>query len=156
MTDKPRLYQVRIFLRQEFADAVNRGQTPKEIQPLLDILAHHKARIDHNQFNEFTDYVNNWKTADVPFPASEREALRDLTKKSLADPEKRSWFKREFTLSIEGVTMLDGDKADKLIADLQTLGDGAILIKGKAFAHGPGREVTPVRKTYVPRHHPGT
>ena len=30
-------YQVHIFLREEFAEAVSRGRTPKEVQPLLDV-----------------------------------------------------------------------------------------------------------------------
>jgi len=150
-----RPYQVRIFLKQEFAEAVSSGKTPKEIQPLLDILAKHDASIDHNQFEEFSNYVKNWKTADVPFPDDQRKPLRDLTEKSLADPEKSSFFKREFTLRIAGETLFSGDKADALIADLQTLGDSSILTQGKAFAHGNGREVTPVRKSFVPKNHPG-
>jgi hypothetical protein len=153
----PSPYQVRIFLRQEFAEAVSCGTTPKEIQPLMDILAKHEASIDHNQFDEFTAFVKRAEAGlETPIPKEQVQALLALTKASLANEEKRSYFAREFTLSMKGKSMFTGNEADALIADLETLGDGPIITSGKGFVPGKSYAVPPVRKSYKPKHHPGT
>jgi hypothetical protein len=158
--EKP--YQVRIFLKEEFADAVNRDAPPPEVKPLMDILAKHDASIDHNQFDEFSKFVK-WAEANVDthaFPSEDKKdeakKLLALTKNSLANEEKASYFKREFTLSIKGKSQFSGAEADALIEDLKTLGDGAILTSGKGFVPGKSYDVEPVRKSYVPKRHPGT
>ncbi len=160
MSEQP--YQVRIFLREEFANAVNADKSPDEIKPLMDILARHDATIDHNQFDEFSKFVK-WAEANVdtaPFPDEDKRQqaknLLNLTKNSLANEEKASYFRREFTLSIGGKSQFSGPEADALIADLQGLGDGAIITSGKGFVPGKSYDVPPVRKSFVPRRHPGT
>jgi hypothetical protein len=160
MSEQP--YQVRIFLKKEFAEAVARGTTPAEVQPLMDILAKHGAEIDHNQFDEFTKFVK-WAEANLdktPFPDEDKKQqmhnLLSLTKNSLANDEKVSYFKREFTLSIKGKSQFNGPEADALIEDLKTLGDGPIITGGKGFVPGKSYEVAPVRKSFLPKRHPGT
>ena len=156
--DRP--YQVRIFLRKEFADAVNKGITPKEIQPLIDAMDRHGAAIDHNQFEEFSKFVQ-WADASLAKmqPSEQKdhfEKLANLTRGSLADEEKQSYFKREYTLRIGPKSQFNGPEADALIADLEKLGDGPIITSGKGFVPGKSYEVAPVRKSYVPKRHPGT
>lgn len=160
MSEQP--YQVRIFLKQEFADAVNGDKAPEEVRPLLDILAKHGASIDHNQFDEFTKFVT-WAEANLDktvFPDEDKKQqmknLLTLTKNSLANEEKASYFRREFTLSMGGKSQFSGPEADALIADLQALGDGPIITSGKGFVPGKSYDVPPVRKSFVPRRHPGT
>jgi hypothetical protein len=160
MSDKP--YQVRIFLKKEFAEAVTRDAPPAEVKPLLDILARHDASIDHNQFDEFSKFVT-WAEANLektPFADEDKKQqmrnLLTLTKGSLANEEKASYFKREFTLSIKGKSQFDGAEADALIEDLKTLGDGPIITSGKGFVPGKSYEVPPVRKSFLPKRHPGT
>lgn len=160
MSQQP--YQVRIFLKQEFAEAVSRHETPAEIKPLMDILARHDAEIDHNQFDEFSGFIK-WADANLentPFPDEDKKQqmrnLLALTKNSLANEEKASYFKREFTLSINGKSQFNGAEADALIEDLKTLGDGPLLTSGKGFVPGKSYEVASVRKSYVPKRHPGT
>jgi len=155
MSDNVPLYQVRIFLKKEFAEAVSRGITPKEMQPLLDILAKHGAVIDHNQLEEFSQFVIDAEAGrKTKIPADQVAGVLALTKKSLTNPEKRSYFAREFTLSMGGKDLLYGTAGDALITDLKTLGDGPILTSGKAFAHGKGWDVEPVRKSFLPKKHP--
>ena len=150
-------YQVRIFLREEFAEAVSRGRTPKEVQPLFDVLAKHDASLDHNQFDEFSTFVKNAEAGlPTPIPQEQAQALLALTKASLANEEKRNYFKREFTLSIGGKSMFKGNEADSLIADLEKLGDGPIITSGKGFVPGKNYVVPPVRKSFKPKRHPGT
>jgi predicted GNAT family acetyltransferase len=150
-------YQVRIFLKQEFAEAVSRHETPEEIQPLLDVLAKHEASLDHNQFEEFSTFVKNAEAGlPTPIPAEQVQALLALTKASLANEEKASYFKREFTLAIKGKSMFNGAEADALIADLEKLGDGTIITSGKGFQPGKNYVVPPVRKSFKPKRHPGT
>lgn len=155
-------YQVRIFLKDAFAKAVNDGKTPAEVQPLMDILARHGASIDHNQFEEFSNFVT-WAEQNLDkaqFPSEDKKQqmknLLTLTKGSLANEEKAGYFRREFTLSIGGKSQFTGGEADALIADLQTLGDGPIIESGKGFVPGKSYDVPPVRKSYVPKRHPGT
>lgn len=148
-------FQVRVFLKKEFAEAVSRGEKPADMQPLFDVLAKHSAALDHNQLDEFEQFVVDAEAGrKTKIPADQVAAVLDLTKNSLANPEKRSYFAREFTLSVNGKDLLSGTSADKLIADLQALGDGPILTSGKAFAHGMGREVGTVRKVQLPKKHP--
>ena len=154
-------YQVRIFLREEFAEAVSRGAAPKEVQPLLDVLAKHNASLDHNQFDEFSTFVRQAETNPdaITFPTSDKEQIQKLlalTKASLANEEKRNYFKREFTLSIGDKSMFTGKEADALIADLEKLGDGPIITSGKGFVPGKNYVVPPVRKSFKPKRHPGT
>lgn len=160
MSEQP--YQVRIFLKKEFADAVNGDNAPDEIKPLMDILARHDATIDHNQFEEFSKFVA-WAEKDLektPFADEDKKQqmrnLLTLTKGSLANEEKVSYFRREFTLSIGGKSQFSGAEADALIADLQTLGDGPVITSGKGFVPGKSYEVPPVRKSFLPKRHPGT
>jgi predicted GNAT family acetyltransferase len=148
-------FQVRIFLKKEFAEAVMRHETPKEMQPLLDILAKYDAAIDHNQLQEFTQFVADAEAGrKTKIPADQVAGVLALTKNSLANPEKHSYFAREFTLSVGGKDLLQGTAAEALIADLKALGDGSILTHGKAFIHGGSRDVDAVRKSYLPRVHP--
>ena len=154
MRNMPR-FQVRIFLKKEFAEAVMRDETPAEMQPLLDILAKYNAVIDHNQLKEFTEFVADAEAGrKTKIPADQVAGVLALTKNSLANPEKRSYFAREFTLSVGGKDLLQGTAAEALIADLKTLGDGPILTHGKAFVHGGSRDVETVRKSYLPKVHP--
>jgi hypothetical protein len=160
MSEQP--YQVRIFLKQEFAEAVNAGRQPEEIKPLMDILGRHNASIDHNQFEEFSKFVK-WAEANIDthqFPDEDKKQqtknLLTLTKNSLANEEKVSYFRREFTLNVGGKSQFSGPEADALIADLQSLGDGAIITSGKGFVPGKSYEVPPVRKSFLPKRHPGT
>lgn len=160
MSEQP--YQVRIFLKKEFAEAVSRDAAPAEVRPLMDILAKHDATIDHNQFDEFTKFVN-WAEANLdktPFPDPDKQQMMKnllaLTKGSLANEEKVSYFKREFTLSIKGKSQFSGAEADALIEDLKTLGDGPIITGGKGFVPGKEYEVPAVRKSFLPKRHPGT
>jgi len=161
MTNK-RPYQVRIFLKQEFADAVSGHTTPKEMKPLMDILKRHNASLDHNQFEEFSKFVT-WAEANLDktkFDSEDQKqqmkGLLALTKNSLANEEKRSYFAREFTLSVGKKSLFTGAEADALIADLKTLGDDAIITPGKGFVPGKSYAVPAVRKSYVPKRHPGT
>lgn len=160
MSQQP--YQVRIFLKQEFAEAVSRHETPDGVKPLMDILARHGAEIDHNQFEEFSGFVK-WAEANLektPFADEDKKQqmrnLLALTRNSLANEEKASYFKREFTLSMGGKSQFTGAEADALIEDLKTLGDGPLLTSGKGFVPGKSYEVAPVRKSFVPKRHPGT
>lgn len=154
-------YQVRIFLKEEFAKVAGWPElVATEMAPLADILEKHNAEIDHNQFDEFSEFVKNMLDNWDSVPANQKDfckKLAGLTTDSLLTDEKRPWFKREFTLSMNGQTAFVGGEADALIADLQTLGDGPILTSGKAFMPGaPARDVPPVRKSFFPTRHPGT
>lgn len=157
-----REYQVRIFLKEEFAKAVKDKRNPEAMQPLMDVLAKHNASLDHNQFEEFSTFVawaeKNLDTTKFPDEDKKQQMknLLALTKNALANPEKQSYFKREFTLSIGDKSLFTGAEADALIADLEKLGDDAIIVGGKGFVPGKSYDVPAVRKSYKPKRHPGT
>lgn len=156
-------YQVRIFLREDFAEAVKKKEMHEELKPLAQVLMAHDARIDHNQFDEFSEFLvkADAKMASGTFANDDEKTytqkLADLTRNSLANPEKQSYFKREFTLSMKGKTLFQGDEADALIADLEKLAaNGPLMTSGKGFVPGKSYEVPAVRKSFVPKRHPGT
>lgn len=153
---KPRPYQIRLFLREDFAAAAARQETPQGLKPLFDVLARHHAALSHTQLEEFESFVKIVEEHPEIANKGTTKKLYALTKASLATPEKRREFAREFTVSIEGRLMFTGRQADALIADLRALGDGPILTSGTVFRPGQAKKATPVHKTYLPRRHPGT
>lgn len=155
---KPRLYQVHIFLRDEFAKAAARKESVRGMEPLMEVLTRHNAVIAQSRLDEFTEFKERIENLPVGKESSEMvQKLYALTKTALDDPRKRKMFAREYTIKMNGKLMFSGSAADALIADLAKLGDGPILTSGEVALPGkPAHKVAPVRKTYLPRHHPGT
>lgn len=147
-----RPYQIRLFLREDFAAAAMRHEPLPDA--LTKILARHGATLDHNQLEEFESFVKMVESRPNIEEGSPMHRLYTLTKAALANPEKRSYFAREFTLSVGGKEILAGPQHDRLIAALRKL-DGTVLTAGKAF-RGQGVDVPAVRKSFVPKRHPGT
>ena len=149
-------FQLRIFLKEEFARAAARHEQAEGLKPLQDVLKKHGASLDHNQFDEFSEFVENIKAHPSALAHEQTRKLLELTEKALANPEKVSYFKREFTVSLNGRERLSGNEADALMADLAAL-EGKVLTAGKAF-NGAGQPVPAVRKSYYPKNnrHPGT
>jgi hypothetical protein len=155
---KPGLYQVHIFLREDFARAAARKEKAPGMEALAEVLARHNAELAHSRLEEFTRFVEKIERLPEGKESSDFVSkLYAMTKTALANPEKRDLFAREYTVEMNGKLMFSGDAADALIADLKKLGDSGILTSGKAAIPGkPLHDVPPVRKTYLPRHHPGT
>lgn len=153
---KPRPYQLRIFLNEEFADAARHHKTTAGLEPLLAVLKKHHAALDHNQLDEFTEFLATMDAhPEIPLRGAGKR-LYDLTKGALANPEKCSYFAREFTISVGGKMTFVGHDTDALVEDLKKLGSKTVLTRGKAFREGKVRNVSPVRKVYIPKRHPGT
>lgn len=152
-------FEVRFYLKQEFAKAVRDGADIPELKPLRDILERHNVEL-HNQLDEFQAFllkaqkVENWKEA---YPdGAERKFLQEMeafTLSTLMKDEKRAYLSREFTIErSRGKGPFKGNEADALIEDLQTLNDG----DGALFGESPRATDRGVRKVYRPKRHPGT
>lgn len=155
---KPRPFQVHIFLRAEFAAAVaGHGPLPEAMKPLMEVLERHHAVLDHTRAEEFNDFIRALDTyPEIKERGGPARRLYDLAKAALENPLKRDTYTREFALSMESRLVFTGHQADALIADLRALEGGAILTNGRVFHEGKMRKSAPVRKVYIPRHHPGS
>lgn len=152
---KPRPYQVHIFLRKDFAEAAARHETTPDMQPLMDILTKHGASLGHSRLEQFSNFVNNVNKRPEILKNPGARKLYDLTANALANPEKYSYFEREFKLVMNKKMTFTASEANALLAELRTLGADSILTRGKAFRDGRTKKVRPVRKVYIPKKHPG-
>lgn len=167
---KDSTYDVRFYLKDEFAKAVRKqlaGTPPWELflnEPgmiaLYRILGEHKMSL-HNQLDEFEAYVAEHTDIDwaEKYPDEQERVfhaqLTAMTIATLQDEEKREYLGREFTIEISGGNpqfqgAFKGDEADEIIKDLQSIFNSGI------YGEGPRKTEKGVRKVYTPPMHPGT
>ena len=150
-------FEVRFYLKEEFAKAVREDRSLKELEPLNKVLEDHGLGL-HNQLDEFESFLQKlpaeqeWdKTYHDPDVNKFLKEMKDITVKTVSNPDKREYLSREFTIEPpEGVGPYKGNEANKIIKDLQKLSSLGI------FGEGPRETVKGVRKVYKPKRHPGT
>jgi hypothetical protein len=117
------LYQIRIYLGDEFAEAARRAADSPAIKPLADILARHRATMKC-QYDAFAGYV-----ADAEKYGAESYPLYAWTKATIEDPAKRAKYIKSFTIYVDGDEVYAKEKADALEADLRPLVGGALITR---------------------------
>jgi hypothetical protein len=152
---REKTFEVRFYLKEEFAKALRQGQDLPELKPLKDVLTRHDVGV-HNQLDEFQSFltklqkIENWEQ-EVQDP-DHRLFLRELeefTLKTVLDDSKREYLGREFSVEPKNGPY-KGSEADRLIKDLQALEPFNL------FAKGAAKTEKGVRKVYRPKKHPGT
>ena len=117
------LYQIRINLADDAAEAARRDPGDPSVKPLADILARHNTSMK-SQYDAFADYVAAAEEHGVEtFP------LYKWTKVTIEDPAKKAKYLKSFTLYADGDEVYSKEKADALEADLQPLVGGAIVTR---------------------------
>ena len=113
--------QLRLYLSNEAAEAVQSGRRDPALQSLTAILNKHNAAMV-SQLDAFESYVAEAETA-----GSENFPLYKWTKATLDDPEKRAKHAKAFALRVSGHEVYPKDMADTLEADLQPIvGSGPV------------------------------
>ncbi len=117
------LYQLRLYLADELAEAARRDAGAPVLGPLPQILEKHNATMKC-QLDAFANYVAQAEANGV-----EGYPLYEWTKATIEDPVKRAKHLRSFALHIKGEAVYPKQEADALEADLQPVVDGTSILR---------------------------
>jgi hypothetical protein len=130
-------YQIRIHLKDEFAEVARRDPNNQAVKPLTDILTKHHATMKC-QFDAFADYV-----AEAERDGTENYPLYEWTKATIEDPAKREKHIKAFTLYVEGKEVYAKERADALESDLQPLVGGELITRLSKHDTNPANNPQP-------------
>jgi hypothetical protein len=132
-------FQLRLTLRDEFAQVARNNPGDASISTLADILSRHDA-VMKCQFDAFADYVSAAEANGVDnFP------LYEWTKKTIEDPAKKAKYTKSFALYVGGKEVCEKDEADALEADLKPLVGGPIVAQMFRYDTDPAHNPQPPR-----------
>jgi len=132
-------FQLRLTLRDEFAQVARNDPGDASISALADILSRHDA-VMKCQFDAFADYVSAAEANGVDnFP------LYEWTKKTIEDPAKKEKYTKSFALYVGGKEVYEKDEADALEADLKSLVGGPIVAQMFRYDTDPAHNPQPPR-----------
>lgn len=112
-------YQVRFDVGNTAASEAIRQKTPTFAQ-LFEVLARHRA-VARCQFEAFSHYVSTAEQEGI-----ENYPLYAWTKATIDNPMKKEKYLKSFTVYVDGQEVYDGEIADALESDLQSLPSGLI------------------------------
>ena len=130
-------FQLRLTLRDEFAQVARIDPADPSIAALANILRRHDA-VMKCQFDAFADYVSEAEANGV-----ENYHLYEWTKKTIDDPAKKAKYVQSFTLYVGGEEVYEKDKADALEAELNPLVGGPIVVKMFKYDTDPAHNQQP-------------
>ena len=133
-------FQLRLRLRNGFAQAARNDPAHPSISPLTRILNKHDAVLKC-QFDAFADYVREAEANGV-----ENYHLYDWTKKTIEDPAKMAKYTKSFTLYVGGEEVYEKDKAQALEAELSPLVGGPIVAQMFKYDTDPAHNPQPPRR----------
>lgn len=138
---EPWLYQLRVYLDDDLAEAARANPAAGALQPLTVVLAKHDATLV-NQLSAFEDYV-----AEAEREGVDEFSLYRWTKASIADPAIRARHIGAFALRVAGREVYAKEAADALEADLKPLVGGDILLRLSRHDTDPAKNI-PVPAAY--------
>jgi hypothetical protein len=130
-------FQLRLTLRDEFAQVARTDPADPSISMLANILSRHHA-VMKCQFDAFADYVSEAEANGV-----ENYHLYEWTKKTIEDPAKKAKYVKSFTLYVGGEEVYEKDRADELEAELKPLVGGPIVAKMFKYDTDPAHNPQP-------------
>ena len=130
-------FQLRLTLRDEFAEVARNHPADPSISALANILRRHDA-VMKCQFDAFADYVSEAEANGVA-----KYHLYEWTKKTIEDPAKKAKYVKSFTLYVGGEEIYEKDKADALEAELKPLVGGPIVAKMFKYDTDPAHNPQP-------------
>jgi hypothetical protein len=133
-------FQLRLTLRDEFAQVARHHPEDPSIARLTEILKRHDAALKC-QFDAFAGYVSEAEANGVAnYP------LYDWTKKTIEDPAKEAKYSRSFSLYLGGREIYEKDEADALEAELKPLVGGPIVAEMFKYDSDPAHSPQPPRQ----------
>jgi hypothetical protein len=132
-------FQLRLTLKDEFAQAARNDPRDRSISPLTDILSKHDA-VMKCQFDAFAGYVS-----EAEANGTENYPLYEWTKKTVDDPSKEAKYTKSFALYVGGEEVYPRDKADALEAELKPLVGGPIVAEMFKYDTDPAHNPQPPR-----------
>jgi hypothetical protein len=133
-------FQLRLTLRDEFAQTARTNPADPSISPLMRVLSKHAAALKC-QFDAFADYV---KEAEAN--GTENYHLYDWTKKTIEDPAKMAKYTKSFALYVGGEEVYAKNKAEALEAELKPLVGGPIVAQMFKYDTDPAHNPQPPRR----------
>ncbi|TMJ33491.1 MAG: hypothetical protein E6G96_04560 [Alphaproteobacteria bacterium] len=133
-------FQLRLTLRDGFAQAARNSAADPAIAPLTSILSKHDAVLKC-QFDAFADYVREAQANGV-----EGYHLYEWTKKTIEDPVKMTKYTKSFSLYVGGEEVYAKDKAEALEAALKPLVGGPIVAQMFKYDTDPAHNPQPPRQ----------
>ena len=130
-------YQLRLTLRDAFAEAARNHPDDPSIAPLTRLLGRHDAALKC-QYDAFADYVKEAEAAGV-----DKYPLYAWTKKTVDDPAKEAKYTKSFTLYVGGDEVYERSKADALEAELKPLVGGPIVAQMFRYDTNPAHNPQP-------------
>ena len=130
-------FQLRLTLRDEFAEVARNHPADPSISALANILRRHDA-VMKCQFDAFADYVS-----EAEANGDAKYHLYEWTKKTIEDPAKKAKYVKSFTLYVGGEEIYEKDKADALEAELKPLVGGPIVAKMFKYDTDPAHNPQP-------------
>src|SRR6516162_1967749 len=130
-------FQLRLTLRDEFAQVARDDPADPSISMLANIL----SRYDAVMKCQFADYVSEAEANGV-----ENYHLYEWTKKTIDDPAKKAKYVKSFTLYVGGEEVYEKDQADALEAELKPLVGGPIVAKMFRYDTDPAHNPQPPRQ----------
>jgi hypothetical protein len=133
-------YQLRLTLRDDFAEAARNRADDPSIAPLTQLLGRHDAALKC-QYDAFADYVKEAEAKGV-----DAYPLYAWTKKTVDDPVKEAKYTKSFTLYVGGDEVYEKGKADALEAELKPLVGGPIVAQIFRYDTNPAHNPQPPQR----------
>lgn len=113
----PLLFQLRITVSPELADALRWGSPHPALGALNDLMRSHDAALKC-QFDAFSEYVS-----DAERLGTENFPLYQWTRDTIENPEKKAKYLQSYTVYVNGDEVYGKDIADLIEAELLKLVD---------------------------------
>ena len=133
-------FQLRLTLRDEYAQTARSKPEDRSLASLTDILNRHDAVLKC-QFDAFAGYVS-----EAEANGTENYPLYEWTKRTIEDPAKQAKYTKSFSLYVGGDEVYQKDKADALEAELKPLVGGPIVAKMFRYDTDPAHNPQPPRQ----------
>jgi hypothetical protein len=130
-------HQIRLDLRDAFAEVARRDPGNPALAPLVEVLARHRATMKC-QFDAFAEYV-----AEAERHGTERYPLYEWTKATIEDPAKKEKYVRSFTIYVDGNEVYEQVIADALERDLRPLVGGDLIARMSRYDTNPANNPQP-------------
>ena len=134
------LYQLRVNLRDEVAEAARAGDSHPDLEPLAAVLDRHGAVL-RCQYDAFAGYC-----AEAERQGVGKYPLYAWTKATIEDPAKKAKYVKSFTLYVDGDEVYDKAKADALEAELRPLVGGPAVTAMAKHDTNPANNPQPPKR----------
>ena len=134
------LYQLRVNLRDEVAEAARAGDSHPDLEPLAAVLDRHGAVL-RCQYDAFAGYC-----AEAERQGVDNYPLYAWTKATIEDPAKKAKYVKSFTLYVDGDEVYDKAKADTLEAALRPLVGGPAVTAMAKHDTNPANNPQPPKR----------